>query len=88
MSGWPHYPPCANDICTDIICCAHGHKVSWPELLGKKQAEAQATIQRDNPQVTVVILSPGRARFFDFCCNRVYLSVDGSGIVTKTPTVG
>ncbi|KAK9046901.1 hypothetical protein V6N11_052771 [Hibiscus sabdariffa] len=65
-----------------------GHKVSWPELLGKKQAEAQATIQRDNPQVTVVILSPGRARFFDFCCNRVYLSVDGSGIVTKTPTVG
>ncbi|KAK8579786.1 hypothetical protein V6N12_070092 [Hibiscus sabdariffa] len=65
-----------------------GHKFSWPELFGKKQAEAQATIQRDNPEVKVVILSPGRARLFDFCCNRVYLDVDGSGIVTKTPTVG
>ncbi|KAK8691796.1 hypothetical protein V6N13_075292 [Hibiscus sabdariffa] len=88
MSGWPHYPPCAGGSCTDITCCAHGHKSSWPELFGKKEAEAQATIQRDNPDVTVVILPPGRVGLPDFCCNRVFVTVDASGNVTNTPTVG
>ncbi|KAK8579789.1 hypothetical protein V6N13_142959 [Hibiscus sabdariffa] len=80
--------PCASGTCTDVVCCAHGHKFRWPELFGKKQAEAQATIQRDKPDVTVVILSPGRVGLHDFCCNRVYLAVDGSGNVTNRPTVG
>ncbi|KAK9046900.1 hypothetical protein V6N11_052770 [Hibiscus sabdariffa] len=88
MSGWPHYPPCASGTCTDVFCCAHGRKFRWPELFGKNQAEAQATIQRDNPDVTVVILSPGRVGLPDFCCNRVYLTVDASGNVTNRPTVG
>ncbi|GMI83292.1 hypothetical protein like AT3G46860 [Hibiscus trionum] len=88
MSGWLPYPPCANGICTEMTCCGQGYKASWPELVGKNQAEAKATIERDNPGVTVLILPPGTKRTFDLCCNRVYVFVDGNVNVIQTPTVG
>ncbi|GMI83295.1 hypothetical protein like AT3G46860 [Hibiscus trionum] len=96
MPAWPPYPPCTTCTCNflgcmcceDIACCSHGHKYRWPELVGRKQAEAEAIIRRDNPEVTVLIQPPGIGRFFDFCCNRLYIVVDGNGTVTETPVIG
>ncbi|XP_022764760.1 proteinase inhibitor-like [Durio zibethinus] len=85
---WPRYPPCASGSCTDPICCSHGRKFTWPELLGKNGQVAKATIEKDNPEVTVEIITPGRVGFPDFCCNRVYLVLDNNGNVTNMPTVG
>ncbi|OMO55590.1 Proteinase inhibitor I13, potato inhibitor I [Corchorus olitorius] len=85
---WPPYPPCVSGSCEDIICCAHGHKVRWPELLGKSEQEATSTIQRENPEVTVEVLTPGRVGLNDFCCNRVYLPVDANNNVINIPSVG
>ncbi|MBA0577456.1 hypothetical protein Golob_000063 [Gossypium lobatum] len=88
MSGWPRYPPCATGTCTDVVCCAHGHKLRWPELLGKNGAAAKATIEKENPEVTAEILTPGRVGPHDFCCNRVFVIVDTHGNVTNIPTIG
>lgn len=65
-----------------------GHKFRWPELLGKSGKVATSTIKKDNPEVTVEIITPGRVGFADFCCNRVYVVLDSNGIVTNMPTVG
>ncbi|XWS65489.1 hypothetical protein CRYUN_Cryun05aG0117200 [Craigia yunnanensis] len=85
---WPHYPPCASGFCTDPACCSHEHKFSWPELVGMNGEVAKSQIEKDNPEVSVSILTPGRGGFADFCCNRVYVVVDSNGNVIKTPTIG
>ncbi|XVF24575.1 hypothetical protein REPUB_Repub13aG0139700 [Reevesia pubescens] len=86
--SWPPYPPCVSLTCASRECCSLGYKFSWPELFGKNEQEAKATIEKDNPGVTIVIVRPGGAEFGDFCCNRVYVAVDKNGIVTKMPVVG
>ncbi|XVF00248.1 hypothetical protein REPUB_Repub03eG0268600 [Reevesia pubescens] len=77
QGAWPPYPPCVSGSCTDAGCCSHGHKFRWPNLLGTNGQKAKATIEMDNPEVTVVILTPGRVGLPDFCCNRVYIVVTG-----------
>ena len=57
-------------------------------MLGKKGEEAKSTIEKDNPEVTVEIITPGRVGSADFCCNRVYIVLDDNGNVTNMPTVG
>lgn len=74
--------------CFNHILFLSGHKFRWPELLGQDGQKAKATIERDNPLVTVVVLPPGRVGFGDYCCNRVYLLIDKNGKVFQIPYVG
>ncbi|WRX12953.1 Proteinase inhibitor I13 [Theobroma cacao] len=46
--------------------CLVGHKFTWPELVRKNGQVAKSTIEKDNPEVTVRILPPGRGGFSDF----------------------
>ncbi|GLT50447.1 hypothetical protein SLA2020_239330 [Shorea laevis] len=86
---WPRYPPCASGTCEDTACCGLGkYKFRWPELVGKNAEAAKATIQKDNPDVTVMILTPGRVGSPDFCCNRVYIVSNPQGNVLQVPSVG
>ncbi|GKV37401.1 hypothetical protein SLEP1_g45435 [Rubroshorea leprosula] len=87
---WPPYPPCVNDDCTTRPCCAGEYKYAWPELVGKKWPEAEATINGDNPYVTCIVIDKAMKGFGDFCCNRVYLYVDiqgPNGVVKLIPQV-
>ncbi|KAF8392256.1 hypothetical protein HHK36_022598 [Tetracentron sinense] len=63
-------------------------KSSWPELLGTQGEVAAATIERENPLVTAVIVLEGSVVTADFLCTRVRVWVDNSGIVTRVPTIG
>ncbi|KAI3472953.1 hypothetical protein Pfo_029199 [Paulownia fortunei] len=63
-------------------------KSSWPELLGVPGDVAVATIQRENPLVTAIILPPGTRATNNFKCNRVWVPVDGNGKVVKVPIIG
>ncbi|MBA0624295.1 hypothetical protein Godav_009679, partial [Gossypium davidsonii] len=49
---------------------------------------AKATIEKENPEVTAEILTPGRVGPPNFCCNRVFVTVDTHGNVTNIPTIG
>ncbi|KAI6680141.1 hypothetical protein NL676_034022 [Syzygium grande] len=69
-------------------CCRHGHKNSWPELVGQDADKAKAIIEKDNPWMKVVPL-PARSVRPDYsCCDRVYLLVDENGNVTEVPIAG
>jgi hypothetical protein len=65
-----------------------GYKFRWPNLVEKKEQDAKAVIQTDNPLVTIVVLPPGKVGSDDFCCNRLYLIIDGNDSVSSVPTVG
>ncbi|KAK3423241.1 hypothetical protein EUGRSUZ_F00211 [Eucalyptus grandis] len=69
-------------------CCLEAPKSSWPELFGQNVGSVKATIEKDNPLVKVVSLPVGSVSLDVYCCNRVYLSIDENGNVTKVPTVG
>ncbi|KAE8037584.1 hypothetical protein FH972_010162 [Carpinus fangiana] len=86
--AWPSYPPCVSGFCTNQICCAQGNKFRWPNLVGKKEKDAKAVIQMDNPLVTIVVLPPGKVGSNDLCCNRLYLIIDSNDNVSYVPTVG
>lgn len=92
------YPPCVPlwcfrpdfcHACSDSKCCAFDgkYKYEWPELVGVAAQEAKATIIRDNPLVTVVLVPPGYIMDDNFCCNRVWLQMDEANIVKKMPVV-
>lgn len=55
---------------------------------GWKAEAAKSIVEKDNPSVTVVILTPGKEGHTDFCCNRVYLYVNEHGNVFAEPRVG
>ncbi|MCL7028687.1 hypothetical protein MKW94_024867 [Papaver nudicaule] len=76
------YPPCHS-------CSGFGRR-SWPQLVGKPAAEAKATIERDMPGVTAVIISTRASGTADFCCNRVWVVVndDPQRTVAEVPIVG
>lgn len=64
-------------------------KSSWPELLGKLGKEAKLTIERENGEVDAVIIVPeGSPVISDFRCDRVWVRVNKSGIVTEVPKLG
>ncbi|KAF8392253.1 hypothetical protein HHK36_022595 [Tetracentron sinense] len=63
-------------------------KSSWPELLETQGEVAAATIERENPLVTAIIVLEGSLVSGDFLCTRVWVWVNKSGIVTRVPTIG
>ncbi|KAI3845694.1 hypothetical protein MKX03_006674 [Papaver bracteatum] len=64
-------------------------KSSWPELVGSNGDTAAATIKRENDNIVNAIVVPeGTSVIGDFRCDRVWVWVNGSGIVTKTPIIG
>ncbi|KAK9289248.1 hypothetical protein L1049_017724 [Liquidambar formosana] len=63
-------------------------KSSWPELLGVKGEVAAATVERENPLVTAVIVPEGSVVTADFVCTRVRIWVDTNGIVVRVPKIG
>ncbi|PON53257.1 Proteinase inhibitor [Parasponia andersonii] len=63
-------------------------KNSWPELVGTQGDVAAATIERENSNVTAQIVAEGSAVILDFRCTRVWVWVNESGVVTRTPKTG
>ncbi|KAF8392257.1 hypothetical protein HHK36_022599 [Tetracentron sinense] len=63
-------------------------KSLWLELLGTQGVVAAATIERENPLVTAVIVLEGTIVTGDFLCTRVRVWVNDDGIVTRVPAIG
>ncbi|OMP01104.1 Proteinase inhibitor I13, potato inhibitor I [Corchorus olitorius] len=64
-------------------------KSSWPELVGVKGEEAEATIEKENPLVDARIVVKGRNSVtMDFRCDRVWVWVDDAGYVVDVPFIG
>ncbi|KAI3925447.1 hypothetical protein MKW92_003829 [Papaver armeniacum] len=77
------YPPCISGY-------PGSRRVTWPHLVGKPAAVAKATIERERPGVTAVIISKDSGRILDFCFNRVWLLVnnDPQRTVADVPMIG
>ncbi|XP_021853089.1 trypsin/subtilisin inhibitor [Spinacia oleracea] len=85
------FPPCTNPRkCQDSACCTQGKKCEWPELLGKHADVAKRIIERDDPQVTVLIQSKDSMNNFnyEFCCNRVIIFAYHGVVDIPYPQVG
>ncbi|KAI3938728.1 hypothetical protein MKW98_011880 [Papaver atlanticum] len=64
-------------------------KSSWPELVGCNGDTAAATIKRENDNiVNAIVVLEETSVTDDFRCDRVWVWVNGSGIVTITPIIG
>ncbi|KAK4400410.1 Proteinase inhibitor [Sesamum angolense] len=63
-------------------------KSSWPELLGQSGDIAVATIERENPLVTAIIVPPETVVIPTFQCDRVWVYVDDNNNVIRVPTIG
>ncbi|RZC91840.1 hypothetical protein C5167_021553 [Papaver somniferum] len=65
-------------------------KLRWPELVGATIAKAKAKIMKDHsdPDLKIFIVRPNMVARADYCCNRVQLSVNWSGIVNSVPYIG
>ncbi|KAE8022577.1 hypothetical protein FH972_008367 [Carpinus fangiana] len=58
------------------------------ELKGVQGTVAEATIERENPLVDAIIVEEGSVVPTDFRCDRVWVWVYESGIVSRVPTIG
>ncbi|KAL5781841.1 hypothetical protein ACOSP7_006870 [Xanthoceras sorbifolium] len=63
-------------------------KESWPELVGARGVDAAATIGRENPYVSAVIVLEGTIVTQEFSCTRVRVWVDTNGTVVEIPRIG
>ncbi|RWR87886.1 Proteinase inhibitor [Cinnamomum micranthum f. kanehirae] len=63
-------------------------KSVWPELLGVAGEVAKRTIEEENPLVTAQIVTEGSSIILDVRCDRVWVWVDETGIVTRVPMIG
>ncbi|KAI3986911.1 hypothetical protein MKX01_014612 [Papaver californicum] len=65
-------------------------KLRWPELMGATIAQAKAKIFKDHPDpdLRFFIILPNMVPRSDYCCNRVNLFVNNSGIVIRVPIIG
>ncbi|RXH70727.1 hypothetical protein DVH24_013473 [Malus domestica] len=63
-------------------------KDTWPELVGAKGKEAEATIESENRLVNAVIVKEGMFVTTDFRYDRVRVWVNKHGIVTRVPAIG
>ncbi|KAK4381605.1 hypothetical protein Sango_2951200 [Sesamum angolense] len=61
------------------------YKYTWPDLVGKDSLEAKATIEHDNPLVSVVFVKRNQGWLMDYCCNRVYVFLDENSKVSSKP---
>ncbi|MCL7028826.1 hypothetical protein MKW94_011527 [Papaver nudicaule] len=77
------YPPCLGG-------CTGKDRRTWPQLVGKPAAEAKATIERDLPEVTAIIILEDHGVIGDFCCNRVWVFArnDPQKTVFQVPMIG
>ncbi|GFP85188.1 proteinase inhibitor, partial [Phtheirospermum japonicum] len=55
---------------------------------GKNGEAAAAVIEQQNSNVDAIVLPPGSVVIQDFRCDRVWVWVNESGVVTRTPTIG
>ncbi|GJM94328.1 hypothetical protein PR202_ga10966 [Eleusine coracana subsp. coracana] len=65
--------------------CGGEKKTSWPEVVGLPVKEAKEIIQKDRPDVHVVVVPVGSPVTMDLRTDRVRIFVD---TVAQTPTVG
>eukprot|EP00200_Dunaliella_tertiolecta_P005691 CAMPEP_0202354346 /NCGR_PEP_ID=MMETSP1126-20121109/9706_1 /ASSEMBLY_ACC=CAM_ASM_000457 /TAXON_ID=3047 /ORGANISM="Dunaliella tertiolecta, Strain CCMP1320" /LENGTH=68 /DNA_ID=CAMNT_0048946801 /DNA_START=153 /DNA_END=359 /DNA_ORIENTATION=- len=65
-----------------------GGKQTWPELVGKPYAEAEAVIKRDAPGILVSKVKPGSMMTMDYREDRVRVFVDNDDKVEKAPSLG
>jgi len=65
-----------------------GGKQTWPELVGKPYAEAEAVIKRDAPELKVSKVKPGSMMTMDYREDRVRVFVDNDDKVEKAPSLG
>ncbi|KAE8651929.1 hypothetical protein Csa_006483 [Cucumis sativus] len=65
-----------------------GGNYRWPNLVGKRWQYAKRKIEEELPRVGVAVMRRGAIRIEDFCCNRVIVYVDDSGIVVEVPVIG
>ncbi|KAJ4726832.1 Proteinase inhibitor [Melia azedarach] len=63
-------------------------KNSWPELVGEAGEAAAAKVEKENPNVNAIVILDGTPVTKDFRCNRVWVWVNNSGTVIRTPRVG
>ncbi|KAG6427748.1 hypothetical protein SASPL_111995 [Salvia splendens] len=68
--------------------CPGVGKISWPELVGVAGDSAVATIEKENPSVDAVVITPDDAYLPALYCDRVLVFVDSNGIVERVPNVG
>ncbi|CAN7106594.1 unnamed protein product [Brassica rapa subsp. narinosa] len=85
MFPLPGFPPCKNSVCSGPECCAAG--MFPPELVGKDGEIAKMTIEKENPNVTAIIMSIGIVKI-NFCCNKVYIFIDSNHNVVSVPIIG
>ncbi|OWF37051.1 Proteinase inhibitor [Mizuhopecten yessoensis] len=62
-------------------------KDSWPELMGVCGREAAKTIEKENCLVNALIWGENQPTTKDFRCDRVFVFVNDSGIVTRVPMI-
>ncbi|KAI3526646.1 hypothetical protein L1887_05906 [Cichorium endivia] len=63
-------------------------KSSWPELVGENGQAAAAKIEKENPRVDAIVLLDGTPTTRDFRCDRVWVWVNSSGVVLRSPKIG
>lgn len=63
-------------------------KSSWPELVGVAGDVAVATIEKENPSVNAVLITPETVYIPVVQCDRVLVFVDDAGKVQSVPVVG
>ncbi|CAA0828026.1 Serine protease inhibitor- potato inhibitor I-type family protein [Striga hermonthica] len=63
-------------------------KNSWPELVGRNGADAEKVIESENTRVNAIVVREGTPVIQDFRCDRVWVWVDGRGVVVRAPTIG
>ncbi|CAO2818814.1 unnamed protein product [Amaranthus hypochondriacus] len=62
-------------------------KQEWPELVGEYGYKAAAIIERENPNVRSIVKHERSGFTKDFRCDRVWVVVDSTGVVVRTPRV-
>ena len=73
---------------TNTTFCYFVGKASWPELVGAQGVDAAAMIERENPNVSAIILLEGTPFTRDISCTRVRVWVNTNGIVVEIPRIG
>ncbi|KAL2934666.1 Inhibitor of trypsin and hageman factor [Bienertia sinuspersici] len=63
-------------------------KNEWPELVGQNGYKAAEIIEKENRNVTAIVILDGTIVTQEFTCSRVYVWVDRQRVVVRPPKVG